>query len=65
MKYASIFGLIEPRENRLCLVSIYFLAIFSLPKFSLFTCDIALSLIYILKEQSSEGNISLFFSTKT
>jgi hypothetical protein len=48
----------------MCLVFIYFLAIFSLPKFSLFTCDIALSLIYILEEQSSEGNFSLFFSIK-
>jgi hypothetical protein len=33
---------------------IYFLAILLLPKFSKFTCNIALSLIYILKEQSSE-----------
>jgi hypothetical protein len=48
----------------LCLVFIYFLAIFSLPKFSLFTCDIALSLIYMLEEQSSEVYFSLFFSIK-
>jgi hypothetical protein len=33
---------------------IYFLAILLLPKFSKFTCDIALSPIYILKEKSSE-----------
>jgi hypothetical protein len=33
---------------------------FSLPKFSIFTCDIALSLIYILKEKSSEYDFSLF-----
>jgi hypothetical protein len=45
-------------------VFVYFLAIFSLPKFSLFTCDIAPRLIHILKEQSSEGNFSLFFSIK-
>jgi hypothetical protein len=34
------------------------------PKFSLFTCDISLGLIYILKEESSEGNFSLFFYIK-
>jgi hypothetical protein len=33
--------------------------------FSIFTCDRALSLIYILKEQSSEEDFSLFFSTRT
>jgi hypothetical protein len=44
----------------MCLVFIYFLAIFSLPKFSLFTCDIVVSLIHILKEQSSEEDFYLF-----
>jgi hypothetical protein len=51
-------------KNRLCLVFIYFLVIFSLLKLCLFTCDIALSLIYILEEQASEGNFSLFFYIK-
>jgi hypothetical protein len=49
----------------MCLLFIYFLAIFSLPKFLKFTCDIALSLIYVLKEQSSEGDFSLFLSSQT
>jgi hypothetical protein len=44
----------------MCSVFIYFLAIFSLSKFSLFTYDIAPSLIYILEGQSSERNFSLF-----
>jgi hypothetical protein len=44
---------------------IYFLVIFFLPKFSKFTCNISLSLIYILKEQSSEETFSLFFSLQT
>jgi hypothetical protein len=43
---------------------IYFLVIFSLSKFSLFTCDIAPSLIYILEGKSSERNFSLFVSLK-
>jgi hypothetical protein len=37
---------------------------FSLFKFSLFTCDIALSIIHILEEKSSEGNFSLSSSPK-
>jgi hypothetical protein len=49
----------------MCLVFIYFLTIFSLSKLSLFTYDIALSLIYILEDQSSEGAFSLFFSSQT
>ena len=51
-------GFAEPRDkNRVSLVSLYFIAIFFLPKFSLLTCDIALSTIDILKEQSSEENL--------
>jgi hypothetical protein len=46
-------------KHCMCLVFIYFLVVFSVPKFSLFTCDIAFSLIYILKEQSSEEVFSL------
>jgi hypothetical protein len=37
-----------------CLLSIYFIAIIVLQEFSYFTCIIALSLIHISKEQSSE-----------
>jgi hypothetical protein len=46
------------------LCSFTFLQFFSLPKFFLFTCDIALSLIHILKEQSSEEDFSLFYLLK-
>jgi hypothetical protein len=44
---------------------IYFPVIFPLPKFSIFTCDIAPSLTHILIEQSSEENFSLFLSSQT
>jgi hypothetical protein len=47
-------------KDCMCLVFIYFLAVLSVSKFSLFTCDIAFSLFYILKEQSSE---EVFFSS--
>jgi hypothetical protein len=43
---------------------IYFIMIFLLPKFSILTCNIALSLIHILIKQSSEGENSLFFSSE-
>jgi hypothetical protein len=52
-------------KNHLSHLSFYFLDISFLPKFSLFTCDIALSIIHILEEQSSEGNFSLFFLSQT
>jgi hypothetical protein len=45
-------GLTEPNNKNRDLTFFYFSVIFSLPKF--FTCDIALSIIHILKEQSSE-----------
>jgi hypothetical protein len=38
---------------------LYFIAIFFLSKFSTSPCDIALSIIHILKEQSSEEDFSL------
>jgi hypothetical protein len=56
----------KPRDKNCCPRSLfYFLVIFLVSKFSLLTCDIALSVIHILEEQSSEENFSLFFSTQT
>jgi hypothetical protein len=46
----------------LCLFTFLWFSLFLSSLF--FTCDIALSLIYILKEESSEGNFSLFFYIK-
>jgi hypothetical protein len=37
----------------------------TLSKFSLFTYGIALSIIHILEDQSSEGKFSLFFLNQT
>jgi hypothetical protein len=48
--------------NSLTLLCIYFLVILLLPKFSKFTYNIALSLIFILKKQSSEED---FISSST
>jgi hypothetical protein len=53
------------RQNRCLTCLIYFLVIFFLPKFSFLTCDIALSIVYILEEQSGEGNFSLLFLSQT
>jgi hypothetical protein len=39
----------------MCLMFIYLLAIFSLPKFSIFTCDIAFSLITYWKCNQVKG----------
>jgi hypothetical protein len=50
----------EVQDDDKPLVSFTFLRIFFLPKFSFLTCDIALSIIHILEEQSSEGNFSLY-----
>jgi hypothetical protein len=44
------------------LVSFTLLRFFYLSKFYILTCDIALSLIHILIEQSSEGNLPFFLS---
>jgi hypothetical protein len=52
-------------KNRRVSCAIYFTAIFPLPKFSILICNIALSLIWILIEQPSEGNLSLFLSSLT
>jgi hypothetical protein len=60
-----ISSLAEKWYKIACHLCIYFLAILLLPKFSKFTCNIALGLIYILKEQSSEKDFSLFFSLQT
>jgi hypothetical protein len=46
-------------------LSHYFIVIFPLPKFSILTCDISLSLVHILIEQSSEGNLSRFSLSQT
>jgi hypothetical protein len=53
-------GFAKPLDKNfglLCLL--YFIVIFLLPMFSLLTCNIALNIIHILKEQSSEED---FFS---
>jgi hypothetical protein len=42
-----------------------FLRFYFFSMFPIFTCDIALNLIYILKEQSNEEDFSLFFMTQT
>jgi hypothetical protein len=47
------------------LVTFAFLRFFLISKVSFLTCDITLSIIHILEEQSSEGDFSLFFSTQT
>jgi hypothetical protein len=53
------------RYKLLSLISFTLLRFLSLTKSSLFTCDIALSLIHILIDQSSERNFSLFLITQT
>jgi hypothetical protein len=65
VEQASILRLIEPWDkNHLVSCLIYFIAISPLPKFTLLICDIALRIIHILGEESTEGNFSLFFSPK-
>jgi hypothetical protein len=50
-------GFAKPLDKNFGLL--YFIVIFLLPMFSLLTCNIALNIIHILKEQSSEED---FFS---
>ena len=47
------------------LITFAFLRFFLIYKVSFLACDIALSIMHILEEQSSEGDFSLFFSTQT
>jgi hypothetical protein len=57
--------LIKPQDKITCIFCAFTFLRFSFFLSYTFICDIALSLIYILKEQSSEWNFSLFFSTQT
>jgi hypothetical protein len=56
MECVSILVLTEPRKNHLVLCA-HLLVIFLLPKSLIFSCNIALNLFYILKEQSSEEDL--------
>jgi hypothetical protein len=54
--------LVEPRENHRVFCACLFVIFLPLSKFSKFTCNIALNLFHILKEQSSEEKSSLLLT---
>jgi hypothetical protein len=58
-------GFAKPRDKNHIFTCLLLSCDFPFPKFSIFTCDIALSIIHILEEQPSEGNFSLLFSTQS